>query len=124
MTDGWRLQVHPEAVSGEQAAELIRARKAHGLFETWFEHHSGRLLAVLTNGCRAMVMMLDEPGDAGKHAIDPGATGHQGGYVLGKGQHDTYDNADTVPLEQALTIVEHILDCGRPPSGASWRVDQ
>ncbi len=34
MTDGWRLQDHPDAVSGEQAAELIRVRKADGLFET------------------------------------------------------------------------------------------
>ncbi len=123
MTDGWRLQDHPDAVSGEQAAELIRVRNADRLFETWFEHDSGRLLAVVTNGSRAMVMMLDEPGDAGEHVIDPGATGHQGGYVLGNGQHDTYNNADTVPLEQALTIVEHILSYGRPPAGASWRVD-
>jgi hypothetical protein len=124
MTDGWRLQDHPDAVSGEQAAELIRVRKAHGLFETWFEHDSGRLLAVVTNGSRAVVTVLDEPGDAGEHAIDPCATGRQGGYVLGNGQHDAYDNADTVALEQALTIVEHILDCGRPPAGASWRVDR
>ena len=57
-------------------------------------------------------------------ATGPTATGQEGAYVLGNGQHDTYDNADTVLLEQALTIVEHILDRGRPPVGISWHVDR
>jgi hypothetical protein len=60
----------------------------------------GRLLAVVTNGTRALVMMLEEPGDAGEHAIDPTATGHQSEYVLSNGQYDTYDNQDTVPVAQ------------------------
>jgi hypothetical protein len=78
----------------------------------------------VTNGTRAMVMMLDEPGDADEHATNPIATGEQGGYVLGNGQHDTYDNTDTVPLEQALAIVEHILDRDRPPVAAGWHIDR
>src|SRR5437016_9526781 len=111
-------------LGGSQAAGLIRARMAVGLFETWFEHDDGRLLAIVTNGTRAMVMLLDEPGDAGEHAIDPSTTGEQGGYVLSNGQHDTYDNTDAVPLEQALTIVEHLRDHGRPPAGTGWHVDR
>src|SRR5437762_7720251 len=100
------------------------ARVAEGLLETWFEHDQGRLLAVVTNDTRAMVMLLNEPGDAGEHATDPSATGQQGGYVLGNGQHDTYDNRDTVPLGQALMIVEHLLDHGRPPAGVGWHIDR
>jgi hypothetical protein len=57
-------------VSGAQAAEIIRARVAGGLFETWFEHDHGRLLAIVTNGARAMVMALDEPSDAGEYTTD------------------------------------------------------
>jgi hypothetical protein len=69
-------------------------------------------------------MVLDEPGDAGEHAIDPTETGQQSGYVLSNGQHDTYDNRDTVPLAQALMIVEHIISSGRPPDGAGWHIDR
>lgn len=84
-------------MSGQQATDLVRARMAGGLFETWF---------------------------AGEHATDPNATGQQGGYALDNGQHDTYDNADTVSLEQALTIVEQVLERGRPPAGVSWHTDR
>nr|WP_269455590.1 Imm1 family immunity protein [Micromonospora narathiwatensis] len=102
MMEGWRLQGHHDPLAGDQ----------------------GQLLAVVTNGTRALVMVLDEPGDAGEHAIDPTATGKQGGYVLSNGQHETYDAQDTVPLEQALVIVEHLIDHGRPPTGVGWHVDR
>jgi len=124
MTDGWRLQDHRHLLAGPDAAGLVRTRADAGQLETWFEHDDGRLLAVVTNGSRALVMVLDGPGDAGEHAIDPMATGHEGGYVLGNGQHDTYDNRDTVPLEQALVIVEHLINHGRPPGGVDWRIDR
>ncbi|WP_170208439.1 hypothetical protein [Micromonospora pisi] len=118
------MQDHHRLLTGTDAAELVRARAGEGQFETWFEHDHGRLLAVVTNGTRALIMVLDEPGDAGKHAIDPMATDQQGGYVLSNGQHDTYDNRDTVPLEQALVIVEHLVNHGRPPTGVDWHVDR
>jgi hypothetical protein len=69
-------------------------------------------------------MVLDEPGDAGEHATDPSATGEQGGYVLANGQHDTYRNRDTVPLQQALMIVEHVIEHGHAPGGIGWQVDR
>lgn len=124
MTDGWRLQDHHHLLTGSDAAELVRARAGEGQFEIWFEHDHGRLLAVVTNGTRALVMVLDEPGDAGEHAINPMATDQQSGYVLSNGQHDTYDNRDTVPLEQALVIVEHLVNHGQPPTGVDWHVDR
>jgi hypothetical protein len=69
-------------------------------------------------------MVLDEPGDADEDATDPIATEQQGGYVLSNGQHDTYDNRDAVPLEQALVIVEHLIHQGRPPAGVDWHIDR
>jgi hypothetical protein len=69
-------------------------------------------------------MLLSEPGDAGEHAIDPTGTGHQGGYVLSNGQHDAYNDRDTVPLAHALGIMEHIVDHGHPPVNAGWHVDR
>jgi hypothetical protein len=95
------------------------------MLETWFEHDRGRLLAVVSNGIRALVILLEEPGDAGEHAVDPSETGQEaGGYVLSDGQHDAYSNRDTVPLTQALAIVEHIVDHGRPPAGVNWHIDR
>jgi hypothetical protein len=124
MADCWRLRDHHAPLTGALAAELVRERIDQGLFETWLRHDQGRLLAVVSNETRAMVMMLDEPGDAGEHAIDPTGTGRQSAYVLGNGQHDTYDDRDTVPLVQALVIVEHIVDHGRPPADVGWCVDR
>jgi hypothetical protein len=124
VTDGWHLESSHAPVTGEHAVELINARADEGQFETWFEHDNGRLLAVVTNGARAMVMVLDEPGDAGEHAIDPTATGEQSEYVLANRQHDTYDNRDTVPLQQALMIVKHVIEHGRAPAGIGWQIDR
>ena len=70
-----------------------------------FESDSGELLAVVTNGERAMVMLLREPGDAGEHAVDETAgTSTSSGYVLANGQVDTYADCDTVRLADALEL--------------------
>jgi hypothetical protein len=122
--DRWRVQDHPSHVTGTEAVQVIQDRIRHGVLTTWFESDSGRVMAFVTNYSRAMVMLLDEPGDPGEHAIDPAASGEQEGYVLENGQHDTYANRDTVPLDLGLTLVEHIVDHGRPPSSAAWEIDR
>jgi hypothetical protein len=66
-----------------------------------------------------MVMLLDGEGDPGAHAIDPGADGSSGGFVLANGQNDEYPDKDTVPLPEALRIVRHILTHGNPPADAA-----
>jgi len=124
MTVGWHLSGETSRLTGEQAVELIRERARDGLLETWLEHGSGMVLAVVSNEVRAMVMLLDEPGDPGVHAVDPDATGHQDGYLLGNGQNDTYDNRDTVGLDQALRAVEHIVEHGSPPADIVWHSDR
>jgi hypothetical protein len=43
-------------VTGPRASELLRGRVDDGHFETWFEHDQGRLLAVVINGTRAVVL--------------------------------------------------------------------
>jgi hypothetical protein len=87
---------------------VIRQCVRDGSLETWLEHKNGMVLAVVSNKVRAMVMLLDEPGDPGAHAIDPDAVGHQDGYLLGNGQNDTFDNRDSLALHQALRAVRHI----------------
>ncbi|AQU70997.1 hypothetical protein BBN63_17685 [Streptomyces niveus] len=112
------------ALAPDEAVTELRRRIAGGAFESWLAGSSGRLLAVVTNAERAMVMLLDGEGDPGEHATYPGAEGRSDGFVLANGQSDEYPDEDTVPLEEALRIVRHILATGGPPTDAPWRVDR
>ncbi|KGN37116.1 hypothetical protein N803_14740 [Knoellia subterranea KCTC 19937] len=111
-------------MTGPEAAELVSNQVGKGTLTTYFESDDGRILTVVTNGIRAMVMLLWGEGDPGEHAVTPGAVGSSDGYVLENGQVDTYEDADTVPLAEALDIVRSIIDSGTPPSEASWNVDR
>jgi hypothetical protein len=112
------------SVSPEDAPDVIRSRIAGGHCETWLISSVGRSLAINSNGARAMVMLLDEPGDPGGHAIDPGAEGRSDGFILDNGQHDQYADVDTVPLAEALQIVSCILRTGAPAPGTPWKSDR
>ncbi|HEX7307430.1 hypothetical protein [Lentzea sp.] len=103
--------------AGEVVA-VLRARIAGGHLETWLTSETGRQLAFVTNTERAMVMLLEEPGDPGEHATDPGAEDWSDGFVLSNGQSDEYPDADTVPLDEALGIVEHLVGHGSWPETA------
>ncbi|MGW0543809.1 hypothetical protein [Streptomyces sp. HNS054] len=115
----WRSPVPPEA-----AAQALRARVDAGLGETWLTHANGRSLGLVTNGERAMVMLLADEDDPGEHAVDPGAGGVGDGYVLANGQHDKYPNRDTVPLVEAYRLVEHVVRTGDWPLDAPRAVDR
>lgn len=123
MTESWKLDdggaIGPDAVVGE-----LRARIGRGTLETWLTSSSGRLLAVVTNTRRAMVMLLDGEGDPGEHAVAPGADGWSDGFVLSNGQDDEYPDEDTVPLVEAFRIVRHIVAHGTPPEDAPWKADR
>lgn len=97
---------------------MLRARIDAGQLETWLTSASGGSVCFLTNTARAMVMLLAEEGDAGEHATTPGAEGESGGFILSNGQNDTYPDADTVPLDQALRIAEHVVREGSWPADA------
>ncbi|MFE7270687.1 hypothetical protein [Streptomyces sp. NPDC057623] len=124
MEEIWRCGDGAEPVTADEAVRLLGERISGGLLETWLTSSSGRRLAVVSNTERAMVMLLDDEDDPGAHAADPGAEGGRGGYVLTNGQCDTYPDADTVPLTEALRIARHLLDFGTPPADVSWVVDR
>ncbi|MFE4053048.1 hypothetical protein [Streptomyces sp. YIM B13518] len=71
-----------------------------------------------------MVMPLGEEGDPGEHAVDPEATGLSGGFVLSHGQDDAYPDEDTVPVDEAFRLVEHIVGTGFRPADAHWVGDR
>ena len=97
------MQDTTEPLDAAGATEFVRSQLLAEQFETGFESDAGRMLAVVSNGERAMVVLFQEIGDAGEHAIDPSmGTSESGGYVLSNGQHDTYPDRDTVPLEIAM----------------------
>lgn len=124
VTESWKLDDAPATLTVDAAVGQLSARIASQKLESWLTSSSGRLLVVVTNTKRAMVLLLDGEGDPGEHAIDPGADGSSSGYVLANGQNDEYPDNDTVPLPEALRIVRHILTHGTPPADTAWRVDR
>ncbi|WP_020578287.1 hypothetical protein [Actinopolymorpha alba] len=82
---------------------------------TWLESSRGGTIALVSNGSRAMVMLLEhDDGDPGEHAIDPGGVGSSGGFVLENGQVDEYPDRDTVPMGDALRILVYLVSEGVP----------
>lgn len=124
MTERWSVLDGERVISGAAAAALLSANVDGGRLATYFCSDLGRLLLVVSNGARSMVVLMSGEGDAGEHAVSTGATGSSHGYVLENGQEDTYEDADTIPLADALDAVRSIIDSGRPPSGTSWSVDR
>ncbi|MEU0411755.1 hypothetical protein ABZ307_28590 [Streptomyces griseorubiginosus] len=125
----WRLDGDSEGtgtlpLTAAEALHLLRARIASGHLETWLVSSEGRALALVSNAERAMVSLLDEEDDPGQHAVDPGARGSSGGYVLANGQRDEYPDEDTVPLADALRIVAGVVEAGAPPKDIPWCVDR
>lgn len=110
--------------SSEGALETLRARIDSGQLETWLTSSSGRSLAFVTNTERAMVMLLEEEGDPGEHAVDPEAEGSGEGFILSGGQHDEYPDEDTVPIGEAFRLVKHIVSTGSWPADGRWVVDR
>lgn len=120
----WHLQGCPDhAYSGEEARLLLGNRLAVARQETWFEDEQGRLLTVVTNGARSMVMLTAEEGDPGEHLIDSGGTGRSGGYSLSNGQVDIYADRDTVAFDVAGRSVAHFIDFGVWPDDVTVEDD-
>lgn len=67
--------------------------------------------------------MISE-GDPGEHAVDLGAEGRSGGFILLNGQHDHYANRDTVLFDQACDVVCSIIDLDEWPEHVSREVDR
>lgn len=121
MIESW---VTDDGSAVQVVLEALRARIGEGQLETWLTSSSGRKLAVVTNAERAMVVLMNGDDDAGEHAVDPEAEGSSDGFVLSNGQDDEYPDVDTVPLEEAFRIVDHIVSSGSWPADARWTVDR
>ncbi len=114
----------PVPVSSAVVPEVLRSRIGSGRFETRLTSSSGRLLTFVTNTERAMVMLSEDDGDPGEHAVDPGAQGVSRGFLLSNGQDDEYPDEDTVPVGEAIGLVEQIVGTGSWPAGARWVADR
>lgn len=124
MAESWSFNESKAPVAADEALDVLCRRIAEGRLESWLASSSGRLLAVVTNTERMMVMRLNDEGDPGEHAVSPGAEGRSRGFVLTNGQDDEYADEDTVPPPEAFRIVRHILTEGSPPPDAAWTVDR
>ncbi|MGW5426610.1 hypothetical protein ACWET9_05215 [Streptomyces sp. NPDC004059] len=123
MTETWTFDGDHTAVTADEAVAVRRRRIAEGRLETWLTGSAGRLLSVVSNTERALVMLLDGEGDPGAHAVSAGAGGSSGGFRSANGQCDTCPDEDTVPLGEAFRIVRHLIRTGLPPARTGWVVD-
>ncbi|MFD8387742.1 hypothetical protein ACFV2N_00670 [Streptomyces sp. NPDC059680] len=125
MTETWTFDGDCTAVMAEESVTVLRRRIAESRLETRLTGSAGRLLTVVSNTERALVMLLDEEGDPGAHAVSAGSGGGvSGGFRLANGQCDTYPDEDTVPLDEAFRIVRHMIGTGLPPADTRWAVDR
>ncbi len=115
---------NPVPVSSGMVLEVLQSRIDSGQLETWLISSSGRSLAFVTNTEHAMVMLLEDEGDPGEHAVDLGAEGASGGFGLSNAQDDMYPNEDTVPIREAFRLVGHIVGTGAWPMDARRVVDR
>jgi hypothetical protein len=123
MAETWQLGDEPVSLTSETAERALRAEFVAGNQMVTLTSSLGRILLVVTNGTRAMVVLMDTVGDAGQHATDPDAPGVSGGFVLDNGQVDEYANADTVELEEALVAVRQLV-AGLGATTVIWHNDR
>lgn len=124
MIESWVFADDTAPTSPAAVVEALRERINASQLETWLTSSSGRSLAFISNTKRAMVMLLDGEDDPGEHAVDPSASGSSKGFLLANGQNDEYPDEDTLPLAEALQVVQHILTTGAPPPRVAWSVDR
>lgn len=117
MGETWRTEDGIE-VRGAYVEEALRRQTFLGLRSSL-----GRTLMVVTNGERAMVVLLEHEGDAGQHLVDPSCLGASGNYVLDNGQVDEYPNSDTVDLGTGLEAVRALVE-GLSPANVTWLSDR
>ncbi|MFR9775642.1 Imm1 family immunity protein [Micromonospora sp. MS34] len=95
-----------------------------GRGEVWWEHPQGAVLGVVVGGRRALVLHLREPGDVGRHAVDPTAPPDVvGEYRLNNGQVDRYADRDTVEVDRLPALVAHFLAAAGRWPGVEWADD-
>ena|SRR5918994_5369361 len=111
-------------LSASEARAQVASRIAEGELTTWLVSSDGRMLGLVSNRVRAMVVLMTGEGDAGEHAVDETAIGSSNGFVLDNGQVDEYPNQDTVPVDVALRVVSSVVQHGTPPPDIGWRVDR
>ncbi|EST22650.1 hypothetical protein [Streptomyces roseochromogenus] len=120
MTETWAFVGEPMSVTAEEAVVALRRRIAEGRLEARLTSSAGRLLTVVGNTERALVMFLDEEDAPGAHAVSAGRSGASGGFRLANGQCDICPDEDTVPLGEAFRIVRHMIGTGLPPADTGW----
>ncbi|WP_412074688.1 hypothetical protein ACLF6K_00520 [Streptomyces xanthophaeus] len=73
-------------------------------------------MAVVTNGERAMVMLVEGEGASAEHLVDPRGEGSSDGYTLSNGQVDRYADRDTVAFDVAGHAVAYFIEHGTWPA--------
>jgi Immunity protein Imm1 len=122
----FRLSVDGKDAEVRSLAELHRRLAEGTASEIWLTRRDGQALSLLVSGDRGWLMFLREAGDAGFSSRGADAVARRRGtlpFRLSNGQVDEHPVRWTVPIEDALRVVEHFFEHGERAPFIRWHAD-
>ena len=92
-----------------------------------FEREDGRVLNAFVHSDRAWLLFRYDKGDAGFSTRDPDYVGPEDAmltYTLENGQQDEYPTSWTIPIEEAIRVVQYFSRTGDKATWLLWHNDQ
>jgi hypothetical protein len=122
---GWSLTIDDEerrGLSADTVLGMVSKAVAKGAGELWLTRYEEDSLNLLIEPMRAFVMYLAFDGDSGVTARDPGMAGSPGkaSFTLSNGQVDEFDYEETLPKDDAISVVRHFLSTGEHAPWVAW----
>jgi hypothetical protein len=122
---GWSLTVDGEEQRGLSADEvlgMVSSAVAKGAGELSLTRYEEDSLTLLIEPRRAFVMYLAFDGDSGVTAQDPRMAGSPdtASFTLSNGQVDEFSFEETLPKDDALSVVQHFVSSGGLAPWVAW----
>ena len=123
--EGWSLAIDDQerrGLSEDDVIDLATAAVEKGAGELWLTRYEEDSLTLLIEPTRTFVMYLAFPGDSGMTARDPEVTGSldTAAFTLSNGQVDEFPYDETLPKDDALSVVQHFVRTGERAPSVMW----
>ena len=100
MAEAWKVLDEQRVLSGSEVRALLSTHVDEGRLTTYLRSDGGRLLTFVSNGTRAMVVLMERAGDPGEHAVSPGAVRSSDGYTHWRTDRWTRTTTQTPSLDE------------------------